>query len=151
MITKKLHLLLLILVKGILNENKNNPISFFLQDPVCSLTQYNNHLYSSSNKCLKVWDIQTLELINETQTDSRNGWLRILMPKDKCIYAGCRRVIKVFDSVTHQISFEFELPINDSIYSLAHSDTLLFAGSLSGAIYVSYQKNKSIDRFFPLD
>jgi hypothetical protein len=95
--------------------------------------------------------MQTLELINETQTDSRNGWLRILMPKDKCIYAGCRRVIKVFDSVTHQISFEFELPINDSIYSLAHSDTLLFAGSLSGAIYVSYQKNKSIDRFFPLD
>jgi hypothetical protein len=76
------------------------------------------------------------------------------MQKDKCIYAGCRRVIKVnkiffilfiliyflfkvFDSITDQLSFEFELPINDSIYSLAHSDTLLFAGSLSGTIYVS--------------
>jgi hypothetical protein len=39
--------------------------------------------------------METLQLINETQTDSRNGWLRILMKKDKCIYAGCRRVIKV--------------------------------------------------------
>jgi hypothetical protein len=39
--------------------------------------------------------MQTLDLINETQTDGRNGWLRILMQKDKCIYAGCRRVIKV--------------------------------------------------------
>ena len=66
-----------------------------IKDPVCSLTHYNHHLYSSSNKCLKVWDMNTLDLINETQTDSRNGWLRILMPKDKCIYAGCRRVIKV--------------------------------------------------------
>ncbi|CAF1331514.1 unnamed protein product [Adineta steineri] len=105
-------------------------------DPICSLTQYDNHLYSSSNKCLKVWDIQTLKLLNETQTDSRNGWLRILMQKDKCIYAGCRRVIKVFDAVTHQISFDFELPTNDSIYSLAHSDTLLFAGAFSGTIYI---------------
>lgn len=110
-------------------------IDIFL-DPVCSLTQWENNLYSSSNKCLKVWDTETLELIHETQTDNRNGWLRILMCKDRCIYAGCRRVVKVFDSTTHQISFEFELPINDSIYSLAHSDTLLFAGSLSGAIYV---------------
>lgn len=39
--------------------------------------------------------METLDLINEIQTDSRNGWLRILMHKDKCIYAGCRRVIKV--------------------------------------------------------
>jgi len=68
---------------------------FKIKDPVCSLTHYDNHLYSSSNKCLKVWDMEKLELINETQTDSRNGWLRILMQKDKCIYAGCRRVIKV--------------------------------------------------------
>ncbi len=100
--------------------------------------------------------MNTLDLINETQTDSRNGWLRILMQKDKCIYAGCRRVIKVnqiiiiiiffiliyfkvFDAVTHQISFEFELPTNDSIYSLAHTDNLLFAGALSGSIYVSLQ------------
>lgn len=81
------------------------------------------------------------------------------MEKDRCIYAGCRRVIKVslivklelcfdqpviisslyqvFDTLTHQISFEFELPTNDSIYSLTHSDTLLFAGALSGTIYVS--------------
>jgi len=77
------------------------------------------------------------------------------MQKETCIYAGCRRVIKVhieiirfdcpfifcfffkvFDSLTHQLSFEFELPTNESIYSLAHSDTLLFAGSYSGAIYV---------------
>lgn len=105
-------------------------------DPVCSLTQYNNQLYSSSNKCLKIWDIQRLELIHEIQTDAKNGWLRVLMQKDTCIYAGCRRVIKVFDSLTHQLSFEFELPTNESIYSLAHSDTLLFAGSYSGAIYV---------------
>ncbi|CAF4082586.1 unnamed protein product [Rotaria magnacalcarata] len=42
----------------------------------------------------------------------------------------------VFDTVTHQISFEFELPTNDSIYSLTHSDTLLFAGALSGTIYI---------------
>lgn len=105
-------------------------------DPVCSLTQYNNQLYSSSNKCLKIWDVERLELINEIQTDAKNGWLRVLMQKDTCIYAGCRRVIKVFDSLTHQLSFEFELPTNESIYSLAHSDTLLFAGSYSGAIYV---------------
>lgn len=39
--------------------------------------------------------METLELINDAQTDAKNGWLRILMPKDKCIYAGCRRVIKV--------------------------------------------------------
>ncbi len=39
--------------------------------------------------------METLELINEIQTDGRNGWLRILTQKEKCIYAGCRRVIKV--------------------------------------------------------
>ncbi|CAF3598649.1 unnamed protein product [Rotaria sordida] len=119
-----------------LNDYKQTTSFVAHTDPVCSLTQYDNYLYSSSNKCLKVWDIQTLELINEIQTDSRNGWLRILMQKDKCIYAGCRRVIKIFDAMTHQISFEFELPTNDSIYSLAHSDTLLFAGALSGTIYI---------------
>ena len=64
-------------------------------DPVCSLAQYDNHLYSSSNKCLKVWDIETLQLFNEIATDTCNGWLRVLMQKDKCIYAGCRRGIKV--------------------------------------------------------
>ena len=48
-------------------------------------------------------------------------------------------LFKVFDTVTHQISFEFELPTNDSIYSLAHTDALLFAGALSGSIYVSYR------------
>jgi len=105
-------------------------------DPVCSLTYFDNHLYSSSNKCFKVWDIQRLDLIHETPTDNRNGWLRVLMQKDRCIYAGCRHVIKVFDVVTNQISFEFELPTNDSIYSLAHTETLLFAGSFSGTIYV---------------
>ncbi|CAM2717067.1 unnamed protein product [Rotaria socialis] len=119
-----------------LNDYKKTTSFVAHTDPVCSLTQYDNHLYSSSNRCLKVWDMQTLELINEIQTDSRNGWLRILMQRDKCIYAGCRRVIKVFDTVTHQISFEFELPTNDSIYSLTHSDTLLFAGALSGTIYI---------------
>ncbi|CAF1562167.1 unnamed protein product [Rotaria magnacalcarata] len=78
-----------------LNDYKKTASFVAHTDPVCSLTQYDNHLYSSSNKCLKVWDMQTLKLINEIQTDSRNGWLRILMQRDKCIYAGCRRVIKV--------------------------------------------------------
>lgn len=68
------------------------------------------------------------------------------MAKDKCIYAGCRRVIKVFDSQTHQISFEFELPSNDSIYSLAHSDNLLFAGSFSGVIYVRICRKREEQR-----
>ncbi|UJR36621.1 hypothetical protein I4U23_029341 [Adineta vaga] len=130
------------------NLNDYKKITSFVahSDPVCSLTQYNNHLYSSSNKCLKVWDIERLELINETATDSRNGWLRVLMQKDKCIYAGCRRVIKVFDVITHQMSFEFELPTGDSIYSLAHSDTLLFSGASSGKIYVwDIRANRCLD------
>jgi hypothetical protein len=53
--------------------------------------------------------MQTLELINETQTDSRNGWLRVLMQKDKNIYAGCRRVIKVNKKRKYYYSFKFFL------------------------------------------
>lgn len=53
-----------------------------------------------------MWDIQKLELINEIQTDSRNGWLRILMEKDRCIYAGCRRVIKVSLIVKLELCFD---------------------------------------------
>lgn len=45
-------------------------------------------------------------------------------------------VSKVFDTVNHRISFEFELPRDDSIYSLTYSDSLLFAGGASGMIYV---------------
>ncbi|CAF0911073.1 unnamed protein product [Adineta ricciae] len=128
-------------------DDYNQTTSFVAHtDPVCSLAQYDNHLYSSSNRCLKVWDIETLQLFNEIATDTRNGWLRVLMQKDKCIYAGCRRGIKVFDATTHQISFEFELPTSDSIYSLAHSDTLLFSGASSGKIYVwDIRANRCLD------
>ena len=92
-------------------------------DQFCSLIQYNNHLYSSSNKCLKVWDIETLELINEIQMHSRNGWLRILMEKDKCIYAGCRHVIKVnfrFESLFLFYDFTFN---SDYILGIRFYDT----------------------------
>jgi hypothetical protein len=48
---------------------------------------------------MKVWNIQRLDLLHEILTDVRHGWLRVLMANDRCIYAGCRRVIKVDSSL----------------------------------------------------
>ncbi|CAF0859529.1 unnamed protein product [Didymodactylos carnosus] len=101
--------------------------------PVCSLAYFNNYLFSSSNKSVKIWDMNTLTNVNEIKTN--DGWMRVLLQSENKVYAGCRRVVNVFDAINHRTVVKFELPTNESIYSLAYNSSRLFAGTLSGTIY----------------
>lgn len=69
------------------------------KSPVTAITSLDSHLYSGANKCLKVWDIKTMQCVNEIVKDIGVGCVKsiVIQKQRKLLIATSGKDIMMWD------------------------------------------------------
>eukprot|EP01130_Rhizamoeba_saxonica_P018358 TRINITY_DN9153_c0_g1_i1.p1 TRINITY_DN9153_c0_g1~~TRINITY_DN9153_c0_g1_i1.p1 ORF type:complete len:500 (+),score=104.22 TRINITY_DN9153_c0_g1_i1:160-1500(+) len=100
----------------------------------CVLRVARGNLFSGSFKCVKVWDMETMN--NDHILGGHNHWVRAINCSNGMLFSGGHNIIKIWDLQNEYQCIQTLEKNCGSIYSILVTNNLLFAGSYDNTILI---------------